>query len=82
MQQRMNQRAITQAMLDLTKRFGCESGDKTVLNRKSIEAVLKEFKKIEAELLKAKARGGIVIVEDDDTEITAYGLEKYRRDRH
>jgi hypothetical protein len=79
MHQRMSQRGISQAMLDLAKRFGCESGDKTILNRKSIDAALKEFKKIQADLQKMRERGGLVIIEAGELEITAYGLEKYRR---
>jgi hypothetical protein len=75
----MNQRGISQAMLNLAKQFGCESGDKTILNRKSIDAVLKECKRMEANLQKLRSRGGVVIVEDGGTEITTYGLEKYHR---
>ena len=64
----MSQRGISQAMLDLAKRFGCESGDKTVLNRKSIDAALKEFKKMQADLQKMRERGGLVIIEAGEIE--------------
>lgn len=79
MQQRMNQRAINQTMLEMTRMFGVDYGDKIVLNRKGIDAVLKEFKRYQSSIIKMRERGGVVLVESEGNEITAYGLESYKR---
>ena len=44
--QRMNQRGIQQAMLELVKQFGTDTGDKTILNQKALKVAITECKKI------------------------------------
>ena len=80
--QRMNQRAISQQMLEIVKCFGVEDGDKTILNKKGIEAVLMEFSNMAREMEKMKSRGGVVLVESGDVEITAYALDSYDRKKN
>lgn len=77
--QRMSQRAITQSMLEIVKTFGVESGDKTILNIKGIDSVLTELKRLSSSMQKMRARGGFVLVEDGDFEITTYALSSYKR---
>ena len=79
MHMRMSQRAINEVMVDVTRTFGVDHGDKIILNQKGIEAVLKEMKKWEKNFMKIRSRGGMVLVEKDNIDITVYGLEKNKR---
>lgn len=78
-QQRMSQRSIHQEMLDLVKMFGVDSGDKTILNKRGIDLVLKELKNMSKTMQKMRSRGGIVLVEAGDNEITSYALNSFRK---
>jgi hypothetical protein len=77
--QRMNQRSISQQMLEIVKMFGIDDGDKTYLNKKGIDAALSEISNLSKQMQKMKSRGGVVLVESGDVEITAYALESYNR---
>jgi hypothetical protein len=82
----MNQRGIDNKLLELASEFGTlqERGDveKYVLSRKSIDATLRILDKIRGKLVKARDKGGIVLVTSDDgTDITTYRLDSYRRSR-
>ncbi|WP_321407016.1 hypothetical protein [Tolumonas auensis] len=77
--QRMNQRAITSQMLEIVKMFGIDDGDKTYLNCKGIDAALDELNKLSKQMQKMRNRGGIVLVESGDAEITTYALDSYSR---
>lgn len=77
--QRMNQRAISQQMLEIVKMFGVDDGDKTFLNKKGIDAALCEINILSKQMQKMKNRGGVVLVESGDVEITAYALDSYDR---
>lgn len=77
--QRMCQRSIQQNMLEVVKLFGVDNGDKTVLNKKGIDLALAELKQLSNKLQKMKSRGGFVLVEAGGLEITAYGLNSYKR---
>ena len=78
-QQRMSQRAITSQMLEIVKMFGMDDGDKTYLNRKGIDAALRELNKLSQQMQKMRSRGGVVLVESGDTEITTYTLDSFNR---
>ncbi len=77
--QRMNQRAITSQMLEIVKMFGVDDGDKTILNSKGIDAALDELQKLSKQMQRMRERGGIVLVESGDTEITTYDLDSFKR---
>lgn len=77
--QRMNQRAISQQMLEIVKMFGVDDGDKTYLNKKGIDAALNEMNNLSKQMQKMRSRGGLVLVESGDVEITAYSLDSYDR---
>lgn len=81
-QQRMSQRAIQQAMLDMVVKFGKSQGDKVILNRKGIDAVLMELEKLKKQALRAREKGGLVIVGVDDAMITTYALNSYKHKYH
>jgi hypothetical protein len=81
----MNQRAIESKFLELASQFGAidEHGDveKYILSRKSIDAALRSLDRIRGNLVKARDKGGIVLVADEDAEITTYRLDSYKRGR-
>ena len=77
--QRMNQRAISQQMLEIVKMFGVDDGDKTYLSKKGIDAALNEMNNLSKQMQKMRNRGGLVLVESGDVEITAYSLDSYDR---
>jgi fructose-1-phosphate kinase PfkB-like protein len=77
--QRMNQRGINEQMLEIVKMFGVDKGDKTYLNRKGIEAVEKELKNLLKQMDRMKSRGGIVLVESGECEVTTYSIDSYNR---
>lgn len=78
-QQRMSQRSIQQSWLDLVKTFGIDDGDKIFLNRSGIDAAIRAMEKISSNLQKMKTRGGMVLVEKDGYEITAYMIDSYKQ---
>ncbi len=81
-QQRMSQRGIRQSALEMVKRFGTWSGDKQILNKKACELAIFEIEKLRRDLIKAHERGGYVLVEVGDCQITAYALDSYSRNKH
>ncbi|BDM66086.1 hypothetical protein NFHSH190041_35380 [Shewanella sp. NFH-SH190041] len=80
-QQRMSQRGIKQSTLEVVEQFGAWCGDKQILNRNACDAALRELDRIRHELIKAKERGGYVLVEAGGQKITTYALESYSRAR-
>jgi len=78
-QKRMNQRGISEEILHIVESFGVEDGDKVYLNRKACDSVEKELSKMLDRVRKAKARGGIVLVQAEGSWITAYALDSYKR---
>lgn len=77
--QRMDQRAISQQMLEIVKKFGVDDGDKTFLNKKGIDAALSELTSLSKQMQKMKGRGGLVLVASGDVDITAFALDSYDR---
>ena len=81
---RMNQRGIDNQLLELAEQFGTvqERGDveKYILSRKSIDATLRSLDKIRSKLVKARDKGGIVLVAGEEgTKITTYRLDSFIR---
>ena len=69
---RMNQRAIGKNMLDLVLTHGRCEQDKYVLDRREVDRRLDELNRERGLLLKVRDKGGLVVVADGDTLITAY----------
>ena len=86
-QTRMNQRGIdNNKLLELASEFGTvqDRGDveKYVLSRKSIDATLQSLDRIRGKLVKARDKGGIVLVTGEDgTQITTYRLDSFSRSK-
>ncbi|WP_237673559.1 hypothetical protein [Vreelandella profundi] len=79
--QRMSQRSINSHLVDLASRFGTDSGDKVVLDRKNTTALLKAMDAMRKDLLAVHAKGGIVVVEQNGVQITTYALNSYARSK-
>lgn len=78
-QARMSQRGLPKRLLDIVLEFGKDSGDKLILNKKATQKVLDEIDTIKKELLKIMDKGGVTLVLDNDTLITAYNTSSYKR---
>lgn len=72
--QRMKQRNISQDMIMLANIFGepNNKGEKIILNRKNIHRIIKVLEAL-------KRRGGVTIVDDQDTLITTYFNDSFNR---
>ena len=71
---RMNQRGISRRLVDFTLRHGRVDGNKHILDRNESRRLIDE---LEEELRLAKRvldKGGVTVVETDDTLITAYNV--------
>jgi hypothetical protein len=80
---RMSQRGITMEQLNLVMRFGINKGDKIILNKKIIKNLLRkaDFLYLKSKLLKLFDKGGVVVVFEDNSIITTYNVDSYRRAR-
>ena len=78
-QKRMSQRSITNEMLGVVQQFGVVDGDKILINRKGIDKSLRQLETIKKHLINARSRGGFVLVKVDNTLITTYSLDSYKR---
>ncbi len=67
-QQRMGQRGISQAMIDLILGYGDNEGSKVVLSRKKSEQLREALRT----LMKIVDKGGLVVVAEGDAQITTY----------
>ena len=76
---RMSQRGLPKRLLDLVLEHGEGKGDKLILNRKGTQKIINEIDKMKKELLKVMDKGGVTVVMDNDTLITAYNTSSYKR---
>ena len=76
---RMSQRGLPKRLIDLVCEFGKEQGDKFILNKKSTQKMINELDSMRKELLKIIDKGGITVVVNEDTLITAYNTNSYKR---
>lgn len=72
---RMNQRRITDQMVELVLQFGAKCPDgKVVLNKKALKSARMELEKNIRLIDQALKRSGLVVIQDDATLITTYSL--------
>jgi len=74
---RMSQRGINSRLIDMVSQYGVKQRDKYMLNRKQIDALLSGMDEMRKMLLKIRDKGGIVLVETEDCQITTYNLNSY-----
>lgn len=78
-QQRMSQRGIKQTMIELVIEYGKSQGNKVILNRKATDCVLQELERVKKNVLKIREKGGLVVVDINNSLITTYSLDSYKR---
>jgi hypothetical protein len=67
-------------MVELARKHGRIEGDQWVLDRREARAALEALMAERAALLKVIDKGGVVVVEEDNTVVTAYNItERMRR---
>ena len=74
---RMNQRGINAVLVDLVCEYGMEDGDKLVLDRKNTTRLLEEVGRFAKKLERIRSKGGVVVVEANNEQITTYALDSY-----
>jgi hypothetical protein len=79
MQQRMGQRGVTSRLVDLTSQYGTDQGDRIVLSRKNAEELLVGLDALRKDLLKIHEKGGLVVIESGETQITVYRYDSYNQ---
>lgn len=70
--QRMSQRGISKAMVDLVIAHGVIQGDKYVVGRKEALQLIRELDNERRVLTKILDKGGVEVVTEGDALITAY----------
>jgi len=75
----MSQRGLPKRLIELVLEFGKDSGDKLILNKKATQKVINEIDMMRKELLRIIDKGGVTVVVDNDTLITAYNTNSYKR---
>lgn len=78
MGKRMNQRGITQEMVNFTLEYGDVKGDRWVMNRKNIDKTITDLELQLRTAKKFRDKGGIVVVADHDALITTYNFDSKR----
>lgn len=79
--QRMNQRGINRRLVNLALELGAWSGDRCTLDRKGLDCVIERCDELRRLALKARDKGGIVVVEAGGKEITTYPVRPRRSRR-
>ena len=74
---RISQRGIRETTVALAQRYGIRHGEKLVLGRKQIRHVIEEFDRQRKELVRAMDKGGVVVVEQGGTLVTAYDFDSF-----
>jgi hypothetical protein len=75
----MSQRGLPKKLLDLVLEFGKDKGDKLILDKKATQKVIDEIDTIRKELLRIMDKGGVIVVLDNKSLITAYNTNSYKR---
>lgn len=79
MHQRMGQRGVTSRLVDLTSQYGTDNGDRIVLDCKNVKELLAGMDALRKDLLKIDKKGGLVVIESDEAQITVYRLDSYNQ---
>ena len=77
---RMGQRGIPGRLIELARKHGRIDGDRWILDLKEARAALDAVMADRSALLKVIDKGGVVVVEEDNTVVTAFNItERLRR---
>jgi hypothetical protein len=78
----MSQRGIPGELVDLVERYGQDEWGKIVLNKKALQILLNDVRRLQRVVLKALDKGGVVIVESGGSLITTYNAATCDRPGH
>lgn len=81
-QQRLSQRGISRAMVELVLDHGRLDQDRYILGRKEAAQRLRQIQHEERTLKKILDKGGVVVVAEDNALITTYNRTSKSRKRH
>ncbi len=71
-EKRMNNRGVTQAMIELVLEYGNYCGDRIVLTKKVLKNLIRSDRENHTILMKLLDKGGLTLVYDGDALITTY----------
>lgn len=74
---RLSQRGIKLELVEAAREFGTPQGDRAVLGVRECDALIKEIDRFRSVVLRARDKGGVVVVEDGSL-ITTYRYEGVR----
>ncbi|MBI2783099.1 MAG: hypothetical protein HYX64_03310 [Gammaproteobacteria bacterium] len=74
-EKRMSQRGISKDLADLALELGYQHGDRYVLGRRELDRELDRLDERRRLLLKARDKGGVVVVAQDYALVTTYRFE-------
>ena len=77
MHKRMGQRGITGRIVDIVTRYGEPVGDRVILDTKNIDELLQGMDRLKKDLLRVRDKGGVAVVENLGTQITAFNLNRH-----
>lgn len=72
---RMNQRGISKDLTELTLELGYIHNDRYILGRREVDQELERIDERRRLLIRARDKGGVVVVAEDDSLITTYRYE-------
>lgn len=76
-QQRMSQRGITEAIINMVFDFGISDGDKITLDKKNCQLLSKLFEQMKRTTDKMAEKGGYTLVASGESLITVYRLNSF-----
>ncbi len=82
LQQRMSQRGITTAIVEIVEKYGVRQNEKLILNRKNCQELSRKFGEMKRVCDKMAEKGGYTLVAVNDSLITAYRLDSYSLSRN
>lgn len=80
-QERMNERCINEAMLQIVQSFGVHSpnGERIILNAKCLQSLEKWTRDFLKQVEIMKRRGGLTLVEVEGNLLTVFSNDSYRK---
>jgi hypothetical protein len=76
--QRLSQRGLSMRQTDLAMEFGRVNQDKFILDRKGAQSVIEKLDRLRKELVKIKDKGGVTVVYERGSLVTAYNCNRRR----
>jgi hypothetical protein len=76
--QRMNQRGIPRTLVDFVLDHGKWVGDRCTVDRKLLDSLIAHYDQLRRLAIKARDKGGLVVVEAGGNEITTYPIRRRR----